>query len=65
MTIKHSTIYELTHPFSGMMMSFYNKAIDARDQWQVNRMKKQVLHRKLNNLTDPTFLDRAVRGESK
>lgn len=63
MTTKHSTIHELTHPFSGMLVSFYNKLIDARDQWQINRIKKQILAKRFDNLTDPTFLDRAVKGD--
>jgi len=65
MTTKHSTLYELTHPLSGMVMSFISSVQNAFDQYQVNRMKKQVLARRFNNLTDPTFLDRAVKGESK
>lgn len=64
MTTKHSTIYELTHPFSRVVVNFFNDCRNVIDQYQVNRMKKQVLARKFDNLTDPTFLDRALKGEA-
>lgn len=33
------------------------------DYIQVTAMRRQVLNRKLDGLTDPTFLDRAVGGD--
>lgn len=38
-------------------------AQDFITEIQVEHMRKQVLNRKLENLTDPTLLDRMIQGE--
>lgn len=61
---KHSMIYELTMPVSSWIHKAYAAAEDFITQIHVNHLRKQVLHKQLEGLTDPTFLDRVEAGES-
>lgn len=46
-------------------MKIINLIRDAVDSIIVAYMKQRVLSRKLDSLTDPTFLDRATAGEKE
>ena len=75
MNIK-TTAYELTQPVSGFTAQFSRDTRsffrnlpeliqDAWDRHQVEKMRKQFIKQKLELMTDPTFLDRAIAGEAK
>lgn len=38
---------------------------DVLDRMAVAYLRRKVLYRKLDGLTDPTFLDRALAGEEE
>lgn len=71
MNKQHNIIYELFFPVSKLIVEVAEKVVQMVhemidpivtliEQAQVNRLKQQVLHKKLEDLTDPTFLDRAL-----
>lgn len=73
MNIK-TTAYELTQPVSGTTAQFFRDArsfirnlpemiVEAWDQYQVEKMREQFIHKKMEALTDATLLDRIAAGE--
>lgn len=46
-------------------MRFVEWVEDLLDRMAIAYLRRKVLHRKLEGLTDPTFLDRALAGEEK
>lgn len=71
MNKQHNIIYELFFPVSKLIVEVAEKMVQIVhemidpvthfvEQYQVNRLRRKVLHQKLEDLSDPTFLDRAL-----
>ena len=58
-----AALIEVLLPVLEAVSRFINNLDDRLTQIQNERNKRIVLNRKLNNLTDPTLLDRMIQGE--
>jgi len=59
-----AALIEVLLPVLEAVSRFINNLDDRLTQIQNERNKRIVLNRKLNNLTDPTLLDRMIQGET-
>lgn len=48
-----------------LMVKIINKIHDLIDSLYVSYLRRRILNRKLDDLTDQTFLDRAIAGEKE
>lgn len=58
-----AALIEVLLPVLEAVSRFINNLDDRLTQMENERNKRIVLNRKLNNLTDPTLLDRMIQGE--
>lgn len=58
-----SAIIEVFTPLLERVVKAVNAAQEFFMKMENDRNKRIVLNRKLNNLTDPTLLDRMIQGE--
>ncbi len=58
-----AALIEVLLPVLEAVSRFINNLDDRLTQMENERNKRIVLNRQLNNLTDPTLLDRMIQGE--
>jgi hypothetical protein len=58
-----AALIEVLLPILEAVSRFINNLDDRLTQMENERNKRIVLNRQLNNLTDPTLLDRMIQGE--
>lgn len=58
-------IINLTFPVLTRILIFFVWLSELPLKWQNERNRRKVLKRNFENMTDPTFLDRALAGEEK